>query len=179
MRRIEGGVEIELVRGDITNESTDAIVNAANLNLILGGGVAGAIRKKGGPSIQKECDMIGPIPVGTAAITGGGNLHARYVIHAVGPRMGEGDEGRKLTSCVIESLRLADREHLRSISFPAISTGIFGVPPDLAAPSIVRGIREYIEKGTGIERIRVILFEERMWDDFMKAMEDIIDERDR
>lgn len=171
------GVRIELVRGDITSERTDAIVNPANSQLILGGGVAGAIRKRGGPSIQKECKRIGGIPVGSAAITGGGDLFAKYVIHAVGPRMGEGNEGKKLRSCVMESLALADEKNLRSVSFPAISTGIFGVPPEIAAPSITRGIADHVEKGTSIENIRMVFFGDRMWDDFAEAIKQICDER--
>ena len=96
--------QLELLEGDITELRVDAIVNAANEQLQLGGGVAGAIRKKGGESIQKECDRIGSTPVGTAVLTGAGELEARHVIHAVGPRMGEGDEDRKLASAVRASL---------------------------------------------------------------------------
>src|SRR5512140_2958890 len=117
---------IELVKGDITELDVDAIVNAANDRLVLGGGVAGAIRRKVGPAIQAECDKIGGCPVGRAAITTGGNLKAKYVIHAVGPRMGEGDEDQKLRSATLNSLSLADKNRLKTIAFPAISTGIFG-----------------------------------------------------
>ena len=119
---------LELVEGDITEMDTDAIVNAANDQLILGGGVAGAIRRKGGPEIQAQCDRIGGTFVGGAVITTGGQLKARHVIHAVGPRMGEGDEDRKLRDATVNSLKLADEHGLRSLAFPAISTGIFGFP---------------------------------------------------
>ncbi|WP_372897045.1 macro domain-containing protein [Stieleria sp.] len=125
-----GSTDLELLEADITELEVDAIVNAANEHLKLGGGVAGAIRKRGGPSIQKECDRIGGTPVGTAVITGAGDLPFRHVIHAVGPKMGEGDEDRKLASAVRASLALADRHGLRSIALPAISTGNFGVPGD-------------------------------------------------
>ncbi|NVM46547.1 MAG: macro domain-containing protein, partial [Candidatus Lokiarchaeota archaeon] len=117
---------IKLTQGDITDLATDAIVNAANAQLILGGGVAGAIRRKGGPIIQEECNKIGGTFVGGAVITTGGNLKAKHVIHAVGPRMGEGDEDNKLMNAVLNSLKLMDEHGLKSIAFPAISTGIFG-----------------------------------------------------
>ncbi|MEM2065881.1 MAG: macro domain-containing protein, partial [Candidatus Caldarchaeum sp.] len=115
------GTEVICLKGDITEVEADAIVNAANQWLKMGGGVAGAILRKGGPSIQEECDRIGYCPVGGAVITGAGKLKARYVIHAVGPRMGEGDEERKLRDAVINSLKLADTYNLTSIAMPAIS----------------------------------------------------------
>src|SRR5512139_197799 len=122
------GRTLELVEGDITELDTDAIVNAANARLVLGGGVAGAIRRKGGPAIQAECDRIGGTFVGGAVLTTGGKLKAKYVIHAVGPQMGEGDEDKKLRNAALNSLKLADEHHLRSLAFPAISAGIFGFP---------------------------------------------------
>ncbi|MGB7582037.1 MAG: macro domain-containing protein, partial [Sedimentisphaerales bacterium] len=115
---------LELIDGDITEMDTDAIVNAADAQLILGGGVAGAIRRKGGPTIQQECNKIGGTFVGGAVITTGGKLRAKYVIHAVGPRMREGDEDNKLKNATLNSLKLADKHNLRSIAFPAISAGI-------------------------------------------------------
>lgn len=133
-----GNAEISLVEGDITEQDTDAIVNAANAQLVLGAGVAGAIRRKGGPQIQLECDQIGGTPVGTAVITSGGLLKARYVIHAVGPQMGEGSEDAKLKGATLSSLKLADEKGLRSLAFPAISTGIFGFPIDRCARSCWR-----------------------------------------
>lgn len=125
---IIGDCDLRLMAGDITSLSVDAIVNAANAALILGGGVAGAIRKKGGPSIQKECDQIGGTSVGGAVITGAGKLAAKYVIHAVGPRMGEGDEDSKLKNATLNSLSIARDWNLHTIAFPALSTGIFGFP---------------------------------------------------
>ena len=120
--------EIELIQGDITKSDADAIVNAANSLLIMGAGVAGAISAKGGPSIQEECNKMGGCSVGNAAVTGGGNLKAKYVIHAVGPRWGEGGEDDKLKNSTINSLKRAEELQLTSIAFPAISTGIFGFP---------------------------------------------------
>src|SRR3954467_201832 len=125
--------DLQLLEGDITDLQVDVIVNAANEKLQLGGGVAGPIAKKGGPTIQEECDRIGGTPVGTAVMTAAGNLKARHVIHAVGPRMGEGDEDKKLAAAVRAALALADRRGVKSIALPAISTGIFGFPIDRAA----------------------------------------------
>ena len=143
MQTVLNGVTIELIEGDITEQTTDAIVNAANSQLILGSGVAGAIRRKGGPSIQDECLGIGHCDVGHAVITGAGNLKARYVIHAVGPRMGEGSESGKLANAVRASLALAEKHGLHSIALPAISTGVFGYPLESCADIMLRVIFNY------------------------------------
>ncbi|GAI56333.1 unnamed protein product, partial [marine sediment metagenome] len=135
----------ELKQGDITECDTDAIVNASNSQLVLGGGVAGAIRRKGGPIIQEECNKIGGTPVGTAVITTGGNLKARFVIHAVGPRMGEGNEDEKLKNATLNSLKLMDKHNLKSIAFPAISTGIFGYPIDKCAKIMISSTNQYLK----------------------------------
>jgi O-acetyl-ADP-ribose deacetylase (regulator of RNase III) len=158
--------EIELVQGDITESDTDAIVNAANSQLILGAGVAGAIRTKGGPSIQEECNAIGHCPVGGAVITSGGNLNARHVIHAVGPRQGEGDEEEKLKNATLNSLKVADQNHLKSITFPAISTGIYGFPIDACARIMLTTTKEYLTGTTKIERIVFALFDEKSFNAF-------------
>ena len=151
--------EIELVQGDITESDNDAIVNAANSQLILGAGVAGAIRSKGGPSIQEECDAIGHCPVGGAVITGGGNLKARHVIHAVGPRQGESDEEDKLKNATLNSLKVADENNLKSITFPAISTGIYGFPLDACARIMLATVKKYLSGTTGIQRVVFALFD--------------------
>lgn len=135
-KNIGSGV-LRLVQGDITERPVDAIVNAANSYLQHGGGVAGAIVRKGGQSIQEESNRIGPVEVGKAAITGAGALKARRVIHAVGPRMGEGDEDRKLKSAIRSVFALAVDDGIRSISVPAISSGIFGFPKDRCAAILV------------------------------------------
>jgi len=137
---------IQLVQGDLTELAVDAIVNAANAQLVLGAGVAGAIRTKGGPSIQEECDAIGGTTVGQAVITGAGNLKARHVIHAVGPRMGEGNEDEKLRLATWNSLLRATENRLTSIAFPAISTGIFGFPKDRCAAIMLRAARQFLEQ---------------------------------
>lgn len=155
-----GNGEIEVVQGDITELRVDAIVNAANNHLILGSGVAGAIRTKGGPSIQAECNKIGPIKVGEAAITGAGNLPAKYVIHAAGM----GDEPvseRSLRDSVGNSLLRGEEAGIASIAFPAIGTGVGGFPLKRCAEIMVDLAREHLEKAGGsIIRIMFALFRE-------------------
>jgi len=160
-----------LVEGDITEQESDAIVNAANSSLILGAGVAGAIRSKGGPTIQQECDEIGGCPVGDAAITTGGNLKARHVIHAVGPRMGDGDEDEKLKNATLSSLEVADDNGLKSIVFPAISAGIFGFPIDRCAEIMLSNSIDYLKKDTGLEKIIFCLYGQQAFDTFKTTLE--------
>jgi O-acetyl-ADP-ribose deacetylase (regulator of RNase III) len=149
---------LELTEADITEIETDAIVNAANAQLILGGGVAGAIRRKGGPKIQLECNKIGGIFVGGAVITTAGNLKAKHVIHAVGPRMGEGNEDGKLKNATLNSLKLADENNLKSIAFPAISTGVFGFPIQRCAEIMLQTTIDYLKGQTGLEKVVFALF---------------------
>ena len=149
---------LELVQGDITEQQVDAIVNAANSQLILGGGVAGAIRRKGGAVIQDECNAKSPIDVGQAVLTTGGKLKAAYVIHAVGPRMGEGDEDQKLQQATLNTLRVADEHSLSSLAFCAISTGIFGYPIDRCAQIMLRDTIEYLNGATGLKKVVFCLF---------------------
>jgi O-acetyl-ADP-ribose deacetylase (regulator of RNase III) len=158
--------DLELAQGDITEMDTEAIVNAANASLILGAGVAGAIRVKGGPGIQEECDRIGGTYVGGAVVTGGGNLKARYVIHAVGPRMGEGDEDEKLKNATLNSLKRADENNMESVSFPAISTGIFGFPIDRAANIMLSTVKDYLAGKTSLKRVVFCLFDRESFDVF-------------
>jgi O-acetyl-ADP-ribose deacetylase (regulator of RNase III) len=162
---------LELLDGDITELDTDAIVNAANAQLVLGGGVAGAIRRKGGPQVQAECDTIGGTFVGGAVITTGGKLKARHVIHAVGPRMGEGDEDRKLRDATLNCLKVADENRLKSIAFPAISTGIFGFPIERCAAIMLGTAIEYLKGKTGLERVVFCLFGRASYDVFARRLE--------
>ena len=161
---------LEILEADITEMQTDAIVNAANAQLILGGGVAGAIRKKGGHEIQKECDKIGGTFVGGAVITNAGNLKAKYVIHAVGPRMGKGNEDDKLKNATLNSLILADEKNIKSISFPAISTGIFGFPVTRCAEIMLKTTIDYLNSGTGIEKVVFCLFSRNDYDVFVNQL---------
>lgn len=161
---------IELLEVDITEMDTDAIVNAANAALQLGGGVAGAIRRKGGPTIQAECDIAGGTFVGGAVITTGGNLKARHVIHAVGPRMGEGNEDEKLRNATLNSLKVADERNLKSLAFPAISTGIFGFPVDRCAHIMLTTTIDYLRGETGIKKVVFCLFGEESYDTFIQEL---------
>ena len=165
---------LELTRGDITELSVDCIVNAANSQLRLGGGVAGAIRRRGGPKIQEECSNIvserGSVLAGGAAITSGGNLKARYVIHAVGPVLGEGDEDLKLRNATISSLKLADEHGIRSIAFPAISTGYFGLPKARCAEAMLPAAISYARAETQIERIIICLYDQETFDIFKRNL---------
>ena len=149
---------IRLVQGDITELDTAAIVNAANERLILGGGVAGAIKAKGGKTIQEECNKIGGTYVGGAVITTGGNLKAKHVIHAVGPRMGEGREDKKLKNATLNSLKLMDEYKLKTIAFPAISTGIFGYPIERCAKLMISTTKEYLQGSTQIKEVIFCLY---------------------
>ncbi len=167
---------LELAEGDITEMQTDAIVNAANAQLVLGGGVAGAIRRKGGPQIQAECDEKGPTFVGGAVITTGGNLKAKYVIHAVGPRMGEGNEDEKLKKATLNSLKVADENNLKSISFPAISTGIFGFPIDRCAEIMLKTTIDYLKRQTGLKKVVFCLFGQDSYKVFVNRLDQEISE---
>ncbi|NIM90067.1 MAG: O-acetyl-ADP-ribose deacetylase [Candidatus Aminicenantes bacterium] len=139
------GKKITLVEGNLVLLDVEAVVNAANKNLVLGGGVAGAIRKFGGPSIQEECDKIGPIAVGEAVLTGGGSLKAQYVIHAVGPVYGEGNEDEKLAKATLNSLRIAKEKRIKNIAFPAISTGIFMFPLKRCSEIMIKTAMEFLK----------------------------------
>ena len=161
---------LKLAEGDITELDTDAIVNAANASLILGAGVAGAIRAKGGPAIQRQCDQIGSCPVGNAVITGGGNLKARYVIHAVGPRKGEGNKEEKLRNATLNSLKVANDNGLKSIGFPAISTGIYGFPIERCAEIMLSSTTGYLQKETGLEKVVFCLYGQEAFDVFSKVL---------
>ncbi len=165
-----GNHVLELCDGDITEMNTDAIVNAANARLVLGGGVAGAIRRKGGPSIQAECDKIGGTFVGGAVITTAGKLKARHVIHAVGPRMGEGDEDEKLKNATLNSLKVADENDLKSISFPAISTGIFGFPIERCAKIMLETTIGYLRGPTGLDKVVFCLFGSESYEVFASRL---------
>lgn len=170
-----GGKILRLVQGDITERDVDAIVNAANSFLQHGGGVAGAIVRRGGYIIQEESDKIGFTPVGTAVITTAGKLPARFVIHAVGPRMGEGDEDNKLRSAVLNSLLLASEKGLKSISMPAISSGIFGFPKDRCAEILVRTALNYLKENpkSSLESIEFCVYDDLTTGHFKKEFDKI------
>jgi len=147
------GCDIAVVQADITTESVDAVVNAANERLKLGTGVAGAMRRAGGPEIQAQCDAIvaaqGPLKAGQAVITGAGSMLARHVIHAVGPVWGSGDEVAKLASAVRAALELCRQHKLASLSIPAISSGVFGFPKELCAGTLFDEIEQWLDQAEG------------------------------
>lgn len=159
---------IELVQGDITDEETDAIVNAANSGLRGGAGVDGAIHRAGGPAIMAETRKIGGCPTGQAVITTGGNLKAKRVIHTVGPIYRGGTEGEAelLASAYRSSLKLASAHGLKSIAFPAISAGVYGYPLAEAARIALSTAIDYLRQHTDLERIRFVLFDRRTHDVF-------------
>lgn len=169
---------LELVEGDITELETDAIVNAANEYLAHGGGVAGVIARKGGPTVQRESDewvrRHGPVPTGSAAITSGGRLKARSVIHAVGPVYDARAPERSaqlLASAVRAALRMADEHNLKSIALPAISTGIFGYPMEEAAEVMLRAAVDYLQGETGLERVVFCLYGQPAYKTFASTLE--------
>lgn len=172
-RQLAPGCTVQVVMGDITDERTDAIVNAANERLRHGGGVAGAISRRGGPSIQEESDAFGFVPTGTAVVTGAGALHARYVIHAVGPVWHGGGRGEEalLASAVKASLTQAAALGLHSISIPAISSGIFGYPKTACAGIILETIRMFgLESGHAIELVRCVNIDRETSEIFAEAL---------
>ncbi len=149
-----------LQQGDITAANVDAVVNAANTRLQLGAGVVGAIRRKGGPTIQQECDSVGPISLGEAAITGGGQLTARYVIHAASMHLGGLTNEGSLRDATINSLKRAAEKQLASIAFPAIGTGVAGFPLDRCAQVMLEEVKKHLSGPTTLERILFVLFDE-------------------
>jgi len=164
---------------DITSETTDAIVNAANSSLLGGGGVDGAIHEAGGPAILAECrqivSKIGSLPAGKAVITSGGRLTAKHVIHTVGPfyRGGQHGESGKLASCHRESIGLADEHALRSVSFPAISTGVYGYPVSDAAPVAIASALEALVAAKHVKKVRFILYDFTTLTAYTQAAEEL------
>ncbi len=161
MKKKCGRGSIELEQGDITLQDVDAIVNAANSHLAGGGGVDGAIHRRGGPEIMKECRAIGGCPTGQTVLTTGGKLKARHVLHTVGPRWRDGNHGEPelLASCYRTALGLAAENGFRTVAFPSVSTGIYGYPVDEAAAIAIREIAAFLEKNDRPEIVRMVLFD--------------------
>jgi O-acetyl-ADP-ribose deacetylase (regulator of RNase III) len=164
---------IHLSAGDLTESDADAIVNAANNDLILGGGVAGAIRRKGGEVIQKECDAIGSIPIGGAAITGGGALKARHVIHAASMQLGGATTAQALRSSTAHSLRIAAENKLKSIAFPAVGTGIAGFPLRECAEIMLRETVKHLGGTTSLKRVEFVLYDAQALKIFQEALREL------
>ncbi len=163
---------IILMQGDLTEADADAIVNAANNDLQLGGGVAGAIRRKGGGAIQRECNQIGSIPVGGAAITSGGKLKARHVIHAASMQLGGGTTAFALRSSTAHSLRIAAERGLKTIAFPDVGTGIAGFPMRECAEIMLQEVAEHLKRPTSLERVDFVLFD----DEALRAFQQVFEE---
>lgn len=179
METIINQTKLVLVQGDITKQSTEAIVNAANSSLMGGGGVDGAIHRAGGPAILEECKQIvarqGRLPTGKAVITTGGNLSARYVIHTAGPVWsgGQYDEAKLLTNAYTESLKLAEEHKLKSVSFPSISTGAYGYPLAEAAAVAIEAVISFLkEVAASIKEVRFVLFDSGAYEVYRKALQE-------
>ncbi len=174
-----GKTNISLKQGDITKEETDAIVNAANSRLMGGGGVDGAIHRAGGSAILDECKKIvatkGRLPAGQAVITTGGRLKARHVIHTVGPVWHGGQKGepKTLASAYRESLKVAAENGLRTISFPSISTGVYGYPVEKAANVALKAVADFVRNDITIEKVEFVLFDSRTFDAYRQALNEL------
>ena len=179
MEVIINSTVLRLIQGDITEQSTDAIVNAANPSLMGGGGVDGAIHHTGGPAILEECKKVraekGRLPQGQAVITTGGRLPARYVIHTVGPvwHGGTSNEAETLASAYKESLALAVKQGLTSVSFPSISTGAFGYPLAEAARVALKTVTDFLRQGTILKRVIFVLFDQRTFSAYRQALAEL------
>ncbi len=163
---------IIIKQGDITDMEVEAIVNAANTELVLGSGVAGAIRKKGGDTIQEECDNIGRIPLGQAVITGAGKLKSKYIIHAAGMHLGGRVTEESLRECTMNCLLRADEKGIRTIAFPAIGTGVGGFPVAECARVMIDTVIDHIKRYQNIETVYFVLFDEKsfkVFDDYLKS----------
>lgn len=177
---IQGNKAIELARGDITSESTQAIVNAANKSLMGGGGVDGAIHRAAGPSILDECRAIverqGYLEDGQVVATSGGRLKARHILHTAGPVYEDGTHGEPehLASCYRESVKLADTLGLESMAFPSISTGIYAYPVELAAPIALKAVADAMRSAKSITLARFVLFDERTYAAYAAALDAMI-----
>jgi len=175
---VVGESRLQLVKGDITRQDTEAIVNAANPSLLGGGGVDGAIHRAGGPQILEECRKIGGCPPGQARITTGGRLQARYVIHTVGPiyHGGQRGEAQILASAYRCSLELASQHGIKSVAFPSISTGAYGYPIDLAAPVALNTVMAYLRTHPEIELVRFVLFGNAAYAAYERALQTLLEE---
>lgn len=166
---------IEIIQGDITKQKVDAIVNAANKSLLGGGGVDGSIHKASGPQLLEECKNLGGCQTGEAKITKGYNLPAKWVIHTVGPvwKDGDNDEDEMLVRCYNNSLKLADQNRIKTIAFPAISTGAYGFPVERASRIAIDQIIQFLENNSIIEKVILVCFSEKDYNHYQKALSEL------
>ena len=162
---------VHIEQGDLTTYAVDAIVNAANNDLVLGGGLAGAIRRAGGPSIQAECDRHGPVEVGQAALTGAGEMPARYVIHQASMRLGGATTAESLRSSTAAVLRLAEAQGVKTLALPATGTGIAAFPLRDCAEIMLEELRKHVAAGTGLLDVYFVLFDEAAREVFRQVHE--------
>lgn len=172
--RTINGVTLVLLQGDIVKVAADAIVNAANTGLTDGAGVSGAIHAAGGPTIEKECSKIGRCPTGSAVATGAGNLPATYIFHAVGPIYESRPEDERLLASAYQScLDLAEEKQIASITFPSLSTGVYGYPLMLAAPIALRTIIEHIKRPTSLKQVTMVLYGHKAYEAYERALDKV------
>jgi O-acetyl-ADP-ribose deacetylase (regulator of RNase III) len=165
--------KILFVKGDITEMAVDAVVNAANTDLMLGAGVAGAIRRKGGPRISEECERVGPIPLGEAAVTTAGNLKAFYVIHAASMRLGGKTTADSLRQSTHNTLQRAEEKAFKSIAFPAIGTGVAGFPMEECARIMIQEVLHHLKRRTSLEKICFVLYDDSGLKVFQETYEEL------
>lgn len=174
-----GKATFEIVKGDITKEKVDAIVNAANPRLTPGGGVSGAIHKAAGKKLWEECKKLGGCKTGEAKITRGYNLPAKFVIHTVGPvYKGRKEDAELLAACYKNSLKLAMKHGLKSIAFPAISTGIYGYPVEEAARVAIKAIVEFLKDNEGIEKVKMVLYTDDAYEIHKKVLKEMVEKNE-
>ncbi|HXG08689.1 MAG TPA: O-acetyl-ADP-ribose deacetylase [Gemmataceae bacterium] len=166
---------LEIIRGDITRQAVDAIVNAANSSLLGGGGVDGAIHRAAGPELRRECATLGGCPTGEARITKGYNLPARHVIHTVGPiwEGGQAGEDEDLARCYRSCFALVEQHGLRTVAFPSISTGAYRFPVARACRIALREIKEFLERNRTVEKVIVVCFEEDVYQNYLAALQEM------
>ena len=164
---------ISLMKGDIVGLDVDAIVYYAQPDLVLGSGFGGAIATKGGPKVQEELKKMGPVKTTEVAVTSGGNLKARYIVHAVGPRFQEEDLEDKLRNTMLNVLQWAEENKIQSLAFPAMGVGFYGIPLDLCAEVMLSTVKEYLKKETSLKEVIVCLRDSREYGPFQRKMKEI------
>jgi len=161
---------VRLIRGDITDLEVDAFVYYAQSDLALGSGFGGAIAARGGPVVQKELDEMGPVQVGEAVVSGAGKLKAEHIIHAVGPRFQEQDTEAKLRSTMANALRCAEEQGIKTLAFPAMGAGYYGIPPTVSARVTVGALREHLSGDSGLEEVTICVFDTPQFNSFQEAL---------